>query len=88
MIIANEQNVVFFIYPQSENLQDAIYGIYWYLRKEGFKRLLPMIMMRSSRISSMSASIFFDLSFDTFASVNLTYHLKVFTSSNHITQVF
>ncbi|KAJ9579866.1 hypothetical protein L9F63_004468, partial [Diploptera punctata] len=57
----------------SEEVQEAVYGCSWFLRRKGFKKLVPMMLMRSSRCSKMSASVFFDLSFETFSLVNVHY---------------
>ncbi|KAJ9579865.1 hypothetical protein L9F63_004467 [Diploptera punctata] len=58
----------------SEQVQETVYGCSWYLRRERFKKLVPMMLMRSSRCAKMSASVFFDLSFETFSSfMNTAY---------------
>jgi hypothetical protein len=54
---------------QSEKVAAALYSTDWYNQKPGFKRLLPLAIMRASKPVKVKAGVFYDLSFVTFASV-------------------
>jgi hypothetical protein len=59
-------------------VRTALYGTDWYNQKPGFKRLLPLAIMRASKPVKVKAWVFYDLSFVTFASVGglLTVHTR------------
>jgi hypothetical protein len=46
-----------------------LYSTDWYNQTPGFKRLLPLAIMRASKPVKVKAGVFYDLSFVTFAAV-------------------
>jgi hypothetical protein len=48
----------------------AFYSTDWYNQTPGFKRLLPLAIMRASRPVTVRAGVFYDMSFLTLASVS------------------
>jgi hypothetical protein len=58
-----------FPFFQSEKVATALYSTDWYNQTPGFKRLLPLAIMRASKPVKVKAGVFYDLSFVTFAAV-------------------
>jgi hypothetical protein len=48
----------------------AFYSTDWYNQTPGFKRLLPLAIMRASKPVTVKAGVFYDMSFLTLASVS------------------
>lgn len=56
----------------------ALYGTDWYNQKPGFKRLLPLSIMKALRPVKVKGGVFYDMSFVTLASVgNFPFYDKI-----------